>query len=85
MEEAMKTSALVAGIFLLSGCVSMSEKQKEEREYRDAENRAAYFAYRQQCRGNGGIVVINGSHGRLTSDDIPNPGDYRCQKSLSFL
>jgi hypothetical protein len=85
VEEAMKASALVAGIFLLSGCVSLTDKQKEAREYRDEENRAAYFAYRRLCRSNGGIVVVNGSHGRITSDDAPNPGDYRCQKSLSFL
>ena len=84
MKTVIKARAIVAGTFLLSACVTVSEKQKEEREYRDAENRAAYVAYRRQCKGNGGIVVITGSHGRLSSDDIPNPGDYRCQKNLSF-
>jgi hypothetical protein len=84
VEEAMKASALVAGIFLLSGCVSLTDKQKEAREYRDEENRAAYFAYRQHCKRNGGIVVINGTHGRLASYGIPHPGNYRCLKSMSF-
>lgn len=80
----MKTIATVASALLLSACVTVTEEQREEREYRDVENRADYFAYRQQCRSNGGFVVISGSHGRLTSSDIPKPGDYRCEKSLAF-
>lgn len=80
----MRTIAMAAGIILLSGCVTVSEKQKEEREYRHAEERAAYFAYRRNCRSNGGVVVISGSHGRLTSADIPGPGDYRCEKAMAF-
>jgi hypothetical protein len=81
----MKTIAIAASVMLLSACVSITEEQKEEREYQDVEQRAAYFAYKRQCRSNGGIVVINGSHGRLTTSGIPKPGDYRCQKSLAFL
>ena len=80
----MRTIAMVANIILLSGCVTLTEEQRDERDYRNEERRAAYFAYRRECRNDGGFVVINGSHGRLTSRGIPKPGDYRCEKSLAF-
>lgn len=80
----MKTIAIAATVILLSACASVSEEQREDREYREAERRAAYFAYRRDCRNNGGFVVVSGSRGRLTSRGIPNPGDYRCEKSMAF-
>jgi hypothetical protein len=80
----MKTCTLIACIMLVSGCVTVSESQKDAREYQEAEQRAEYFAYRKRCRSNGGLLVIHGTHGRVGSDNIPNAGDYRCQRSMSF-
>ena len=80
----MKACTLIAGIALLSGCASLSDREREERAYEAEENRAQFFQYRQRCHNSGGFVVVVGSHGRLGSSGVPANSEYRCQKSLSF-
>ena len=53
----MKIAAMLAAITMLGGC-SITEEQREAREYRDAEWRAEFLAYRAKCRNDGGRLVV---------------------------
>lgn len=81
----MKLAATFAAIVLIAGC-SITEEQREAREYRDAEWRAKFLEFRAKCRNDGGRLVVHGDTQTHRRYGIPNYGDYYgCQpRGLSF-
>jgi hypothetical protein len=80
----MKICALIAFVLAVSGCATITDEQREERDYQEALNRAEFYAFRQRCRYNGGILVVTASPVRLGPNGIPDDGDYRCQRTMSI-
>jgi hypothetical protein len=81
----MKLAAMIAAIMVMAGC-SITEKQREARQYRDAEWRAEFLEYRAKCKTDGGRLVVHGDTQRHRRYGIPDYGDfYACQaRGLSF-
>jgi len=52
--------ALLAVIFV-SGCTTMTEVEREEREYSRAEWREQFVAHRDECTARGGRLEFGGS------------------------
>ena len=81
----MKLRVLVVAVVSTAGCVSVSEEQREAREYRDAEWRAEFLEYRQKCHRDGGRLVVHGNTQMYRREGIPKYGDYYvCRSSLAF-
>lgn len=77
----MKAGILLGSIILLGACAAPTEKQIEAREYREAEKQAELLDYRQQCRNNGGVLVVYASGGRTKQNAPTDSADYlRCQR-----
>ncbi len=74
MTQRLGVTLLAATLFL-AGCSTMTERQKEEREYRRAEFEAAYLRYEAWCHSMGRQVVIQAGLGP-DRRGIPTPGDY---------
>lgn len=72
---ARRLGATVLVATLIAGCSGMSERQKEERDYRRAEFEAAYLKYEKWCHSRGRQVVIQAGLGP-DRRGIPTPGDY---------
>ncbi len=66
---------LLSTTIFLSACSVMTERQKEERDYRRAEFEAAYLEYERWCHSMGRQVVIQAGLGP-DRRGIPTPGDY---------
>ena len=66
---------LAATAFFFTACSTMTERQKEERDYRRAEFEAAYLKYEAWCHKMGRQVVIQAGLGP-DRKGIPSPGDY---------
>lgn len=68
---------VTVGVALLvsSGCSTLSERDKEDREYRQAEFEAAFLKYQRWCHSMGRQVVIQAGLGP-DRRGIPTPGDY---------
>ena len=81
----MKLAAMLAAIMVTTGC-SITEEQREAREYRDAEWRAEFIEFRARCRNDGGRLVVHGDTQRHRRYRIPEYGDfYGCQpRGMSF-
>ena len=68
----------VGALLMTAGCTSLSERQLEEREYRNVEFAERFKAARSECLARGGRMYINASS-KLDRNGIPNRGDrYFC-------
>lgn len=67
--------AMTVGAVVCTGCSTMSERDKEERDYRRAEFEAAFLKYQKWCHSMGRRVVIQAGLGP-DRRGIPTPGDY---------
>lgn len=68
----------VGALLMTAGCASLSERQLEEREYRNVDYAERFKAARSQCRARGGRMYVNASS-KLDRNGVPNRGDrYFC-------
>jgi len=85
MERLMKPKILLAAVALTTGCVSVTEQQREAREYRDVEWLAKFVEDREKCRSKGGHFVVYGGMKRIGRRATVNPGDtYTCRLTSAF-
>lgn len=81
----MKTVIFVAGVVLMTACVTVSESEREAREYREVERREQYLSDRRLCRRKGGVLVIHRSSGRFDPYGVPDYRDsYNCRTARSL-
>ncbi|MDJ0701466.1 MAG: hypothetical protein QNJ07_16575 [Woeseiaceae bacterium] len=57
-------------IFFVSGCATMTEVEREERDYSRAEWRGQFLAHRADCSARGGRLEFDGS-AEQDRDGIP--------------
>jgi hypothetical protein len=81
----MKAGILLGSVILLAACAAPSEKEIDVREYREAEKQAELLDFRQRCRNNGGVLVIQASGGRVERNTLPDNADYfSCKRGASL-
>ena len=69
ISEYSSLLALLAALFI-SGCATMTEAEREVREYRRAEWRDQFVAHRAECTARGGRFEFDGS-AEQDRDGIP--------------
>lgn len=72
----MKSICVLAGVFLIAGCATLTEQELEAREYRNLDWRNAFVDYRQRCIHQGGRVLIDARGGHVDREGVPSRGDY---------
>ena len=73
--KGFRQATVLVAVAMLVGCSTMSERDKEERDYRRAEFEAAFLKYQRWCHSMGRQVVIQAGLGP-DRRGIPTPGDY---------
>lgn len=74
----MKTLLVMATALLSTACATISEQEKEAREYRQTDWENRYIAYANRCDRAGGQMIVNKAS--LVGDrDIPRRHElFRC-------
>lgn len=75
IRTALTMGGFVLAAFLAGACAPMDEVSQESREYRNADFKNEFIAYRQQCVANGGRVFVL-ANGRVDRRGIPERGSY---------
>ena len=73
MNRNISVTSLLLGVmalFLVSGCATMTEVEREEREYSRVEWRGQFLAHRADCSARGGRFEFDGS-AEQDRDGIP--------------
>ena len=63
--------ALFVSIPLTTGCVAMSEAEREAREYSRVDFRNQFIEDRDQCQASGGRIYIQAYGGALDNHGVP--------------
>ncbi len=62
---------LPVAVLLTAGCATMTEAQRDAREYERVDFRNQFIADRGRCLARGGRIYVGGPGGILDRDDIP--------------
>ena len=64
-------ASLAVAALLTSGCATMSEAEREEREYRRVDFRNKFIEDRSRCEASGGRLYVQGYGGTLDKHGVP--------------
>ncbi len=70
-QTTRKTGLLSLTLALSAGCTTMTEAQRETREYSLSDFRSKFIEERMRCQASGGRLYVQGWGGSLDRDDIP--------------
>lgn len=78
----MRVLMMIIGALILSACATLTESEREERQYRKVDWENRYVAYVNRCHRAGGKMILT-RYSRVGRKDIPNPGDlYNCSTNV---
>ena len=77
----MRGVLLFVAAVMLGGCVTMTDKQREQLEYRQVEWQEQFRMDLIECRAQGGLMIIEPGIRRLGRSTTPKYGDkYTCER-----